>query len=938
MRESRFILGAAALMTLAAFLKLTTDSVGYQQTKLRLAPSAIDSPEDPYARARQEWLQLRDPGTGNIPAEIRAKELAYAKTLPSSESLVHSGLRKGEVLSWTSRGPVNQGGRTRALAFDISDVSGNTILAGGVSGGMWRSTDGGTSWSRATSRSDSVQSVSCVAQDPRAGHQTTWYYGTGELLGNSASAGGYNSAYRGDGVFKSVDGGMTWQQLPATAVRTPQQFASLFDYVLNIVVDPTNGNVYAAMYGGIQRSTDGGSTWNFVLGGTTTYSMYSDVGVTSTGIFYAALSSDGSNAGIYRSTTGAAGSWVNITAASWPTIYNRVVLAIAPSNENVAYFLGDTPGSGYQDTSSTDGDYTSFWKYTYVSGDGSGAGGTWSDRHTNLPNYGGKVGNFSHQGGYDLVVKVKPDNPDFVFIGGTNLYRSSDAFTTKTSTRWIGGYSTANDFSQFAGHHCDEHALAFKPGSPGVLLSGSDGGVSKTTNDSASSVSWSSLNNGYRTSQFYSIAIDQGTTNDPVIIGGMQDNSNMFTNDRTGAAAWVVMPGGGDGCISAMANGKTHYYIGTQNGTILRLEPASSDWSSYTWTVVTPTGASGFMFVTPYVLDPNNSDIMYLAAGDEIWRNSNLSGIANFQSGTSTNWTALSNTIVNGHDITALGVSTSPTNRVYYGTDSSQVFRIDNANTGNPTPTNISGSGFPPTVSSGGAYVSCIAVNPRNADSALVVFSNYGVPSLFFTANGGTNWVAVGGNLEQNSDGTGNGPSCRWATILPTATGVQIYVATSTGLYSTSTLNGASTVWALEGASVMGNVVTTMVLSRASDRLVVASTHANGVFSAQALTSVQSQASAVPHNFTLAQNFPNPFNPTTTIQYVVPQRGYVRLSVYDVSGRQVAILAEGEKSSGTYSATWNGKEMNGLDAASGVYFYSLEAAGTSQTKKMVLLK
>jgi len=940
MNRATLLVGLSGLIVFFVFLRYSNQRpVGHNS--IPAWKPAEESADDPIERARQEWMELRDPSTNEIPPGIRSKELAFAGTLPSVESFVKSRLQKEQLMSWTSRGPFNQGGRTRALAFDVSDATGNTILAGGVSGGMWRSTDGGTTWTRATSLDDSVQSVSCLAQDPRPGNQNIWYYGTGEYLGNSAGGGGGDAYYNGDGIYKSTNDGISWQKLTSTASWTPQVFDKVSDFVWDIVVDPTNGNVYAAAYGQIIRSTDGGSTWGNSLGSTVSsgFSTYTDIAVTSGGVFYAAESSDGVTAGFYRSTSGASGSWKKITPSGWPSTYNRVVVTVATANESLVYFLGDTPGSGYQDPKS--GDYTSFWKYT---DNGSGTG-TWADRSANLPNYGGQVGNFSHQGGYDLIVRTKPDNPNFVYIGGTNLYRSSDGFADTMNSAWIGGYSTANNVSLYPGNHCDEHALAFSPSNPAVMLSGSDGGISKTTNDSASSVSWTYLNNGYLTTQFYSVAIDMSASGDQTIIGGMQDNGNMFLNSGNGATPWVKLPFGGDGGITQIANGKSSYYISTQNGDAERvLLDAGGNYTDYAG--VKPSGGTGFLFVTPFVLDPNNSDMMYMAAGGHVWRNSDLTAIptashGGSQNATSVNWADLTNAAVAGHDITALGISTSPANRLYYGTDSSQVFRLDGANSGNPTPTNVTGSGFPIDNAFGrtfGAYVKCIAVNPRNADSAIVVFSNYNILSLFFTANGGTSWSAIGGNLEQHPDGSGNGPSCSWATILPKGGGVEVFVATSTGLYSTGSINGMSTVWALEGSSVIGNAVMKMVLSRATDGLVVAATHGDGVFSAQAVTNVQAQSDLTPRAYSLSQNYPNPFNPTTRIQYAVPREGHVRITVYDVAGREIAILVDGNKAAGNYIAAWDGRSMNGVQAASGVYFCRLDAAGFTATRKMLMLK
>jgi hypothetical protein len=163
------------------------------------------------------------------------------------------------------------------------------------------------------------------------------------------------------------------------------------------------------------------------------------------------------------------------------------------------------------------------------------------------------------------------------------------------------------------------------------------------------------------------------------------------------------------------------------------------------------------------VLDPNNTDVMYLAGGDRIWRNSDLTAIPLFsQNTTSVNWSNLTNTVVSGQTITTLEISTTAANRLYYGTDQGNVFRLDNANNVSSTPTNVTGSNFP---AGAYVYVSCIAVNPGNANEVMVVFSNYEIPSLFYSSNGGTSWADISGSLEQNPNGSGNGPSTRWASF-----------------------------------------------------------------------------------------------------------------------------------------------------------------------------
>ncbi|HTP12597.1 MAG TPA: hypothetical protein VMM37_03180, partial [Bacteroidota bacterium] len=162
MKIARLFVGILCCLVLAAFFRLSWMSSSGDRSRSMLLPPANERDEDPVARAHQEWMQLRDPATNRIPDNVRSRELSYAKLLPNREAVPRSGLLKGEVLTWSSRGPYNQGGRTRALAYDLSDATGNTILAGGVSGGMWRSTDGGASWTRTSSLADSIQSVSCL--------------------------------------------------------------------------------------------------------------------------------------------------------------------------------------------------------------------------------------------------------------------------------------------------------------------------------------------------------------------------------------------------------------------------------------------------------------------------------------------------------------------------------------------------------------------------------------------------------------------------------------------------------------------------------------------------------------------------------------------------------------------------------------------------------
>jgi hypothetical protein len=815
------------------------NELSHEQFALAGGEMEFSGGDDAASRARWEWERLHDPSTGAIPEYIHREELKFAKLLPTREAVLQRMAKtNGEMnvtsASWVSRGPANVGGRTRALGIDITDP--NVVLAGGVSGGMWRSTNAGTSWVKTTSQG-SLQSVTCLAQDTRNTHTQTWYYGTGEILGNSAAGG--SAPYRGDGIFKSTDGGQSWNVLPSTVSGTPQSFDNNFDYVSNVATDPSNSSqeeVYVSAAGGILRSTDGGGSWAVVRGGqaANTTAAFTDVAVTSAGVVYATLSdatingtSGATNKGIWRSPDGI--NWTEITPG-FSASYRRIVIGIAPSNPNVVYFLAETPGSGLKvyypndPANENNANYTSFWKYT---DNGSGSG-TWVDRTANLPNFGGEVGGFANQDGYDLVVKVKPDNENFVIIGGTNLYRSTDGFATTANTSWIGGYSGPNDLSEYTGQHPDQHAVAFHPTNASVVFSGHDGGLSLTSNIAAGTVAWTSVNNGYTTGQFYTMAVDHSSSN-TTLIGGMQDNGTWFIPNGSNVG---IQEFSGDGAYAAIADNLSSYYVSSQNGKIFRLMLDASGTTLTGFTrvdpILPPNTLNPYQFINPFILDPSNTKIMYLSQSGNIWRNSDLTTIPlGSISQTSTNWTNVSSLSLSGAVFTALGASrTSPT-RLYLGTNNGQVYRVDNAATGTPTKVDVfTAKGF-----SANAFVSSIAVDPLNADNALVSFSNYSVRSLYYTSDAGSTWTNVGGNLEQFADGSGAGPSVRWATILPFA-GINYYfVGTSIGLYSTTFLNGTSTIWAQEGGNVIGNVVVDMVVARAFDGKVFVGTHGNGVFS-----------------------------------------------------------------------------------------------------------
>ena len=290
------------------------------------AVSGIDSPE---GRGEFELLRLADPRTGEIPANIYSRELEYAATLPKYDANGKSGVQE-----FNHVGPFNVGGRTRALAIDVSNPT--VYFAGGVSGGMWRTNNEGLTWFK-VSHPDDHAAVSCIVQDTRIGKEDIWYYGSGESIGNSASK-SFSAYYRGSGIYKSVDKGISWKVLANTTTKVNK--ATDWDVIYALATDPSRNDsdiVYAALKTGIFRSNDGGSNWKHVLL-TSSNASFTDIKVSPKGVAYATISSNaGTGKGFWRSANGL--NWSKITASNFPSSYVRTVLDIAPSNENLVFFF-----------------------------------------------------------------------------------------------------------------------------------------------------------------------------------------------------------------------------------------------------------------------------------------------------------------------------------------------------------------------------------------------------------------------------------------------------------------------------------------------------------------------------------------------------------------------------------------------------------------------
>jgi len=863
-----------------------------------------------YLRWKYEADMIKDPVTGEVPVGMREREIEFAKTIPVRGSFFTSA-RTNIQNTYLPAGPNNVGGRTRAVAYDVryNGTSNRVIIAGGVSGGIFRSADGGATWTNVTPINE-VHNLSCLAQDPRPGNQDTWYAGGGEYVGSSTDDIG--AGYFSHGLFKSTNNGVSWTRLPLNnitdfngnpiAAGVPERFDHPFDYVHKIAVNPVNGDVYVAGHRRIMKSTNGGTTFQTVFGSAVTAfaaNGQGDIVISPTGKIFLAFSGaapDFSLRGIWRSASGDLNSYVRIaggnvldvdSVANWrgnaytfdvvggSNFYDgrRTLMALAPSNENILYVLYE---NGLSNVSPGFNKEADLFKLDLTSGT------TWTNLSDNLPDFSGGNNDatdpFAIQTGYDLFITVKPNDPNFVILGGTSLYRSTNGFSSTAGTTWIGGYGNTLPSLSFYGQttnpsdpskwsHPDIHNLVFNPSNSNEAICANDGGIQITTNIAANGsgnepVSWNYLRN-YQTLQYFKVGIDPETGANN-FVGGAQDNGTHF-RDKTGLIGLTPADSnnhrrlvGGDGAsvgISKRSSATQYLYAGVQLGIIRR----GVLQSSFSTTDIRPTGLTPAFsgsttefgeFVTNFKLDADNTEDLYYVNFNRLFRTTSASTVS------TSSWSELTGVgnAINSSNGTSVGIRAMCLSRgaygsshsLYLGTTDGRIFRLDDPRNAalTATPANISPLGLT------NLNVQDIAVNPNNDNEIMAVVTNYGVTSgsnfnnvvnIWWTNNAKSaapTWRQAEGNLAgTTTTGYMSARSCM-IVVKKDATNTAVteyYVGTSAGLFAvenlgTTLLASGTPNWQREGSAVLNFAVVTSLDYRPSDNVMVVGTHGNGMY------------------------------------------------------------------------------------------------------------
>ncbi len=871
----------------AAFFYLGMVVTHHDLTPPKPVAPVIGDDDDPEAALEFRYRMIAGEGNTLDPL-ARMRAITHTRENNSSKALE----KTVGAPSWVNLGPGNIGGRIRSIIIKPSNTS--VLLVGAVAGGVWKSTNGGTSW--IPKLDNGVQlAIGCMVADPV--NENIIYAGTGEGWGNS-------DAVYGGGIYKSTDFGDTWNLLPATIAD-----AWTFRNVLRLAVD-ANGVIYAATKatnrkdgigsyyttGGIFKSTDGGSSWKKINSATASDNFFNpkDIIVLNPTTLLCATGPDATVlGGIFKSTNGGT-AWTKITAGLPTADYDRIAFAKDPANANNIFAV-----FGSKVMTSPILGLENIYKST-------DAGSTWSalPKPPTLQSTGDKS-YLNAQEWYDNVIAVNPFNSNVVFAGGVELIKSTDGGTSWQQTSYWHPYY-GSPFS-----HADHHALVFDPVTPDVLYDGNDGGLFKTTDAGAS---WTSLNNGLEITQFYGGAVAASGT---IFQGGTQDNGHL---QYTGSGTVWDQVYGGDGGYAAIdqsnANVAYEEYVYLD---ISKSTDGGVNWNSCTNGLTDAGSSSLCLFIAPFALNKDASNVM-IAGSDKVWLTTDAAN----------NWNAMSNTLVPSAKVSAVTVANATaTYLAFAGTTTGKVFKCSDLNS-TLGQSNVWTDITPP--SNNGAYVRRIVLDPNDKKKIYVCYSGYNNNStakhVWYSADQGSSWIDISGNLPDVPVHT---------LVVDTNTPTTLYIGTETGVYQT-TDRGTSWVNTTSGMPTF-IPVEELVLQKSTNRL-FAFTHGRSAFMTTTPLLIRNNESELKEGMTmlLKQNYPNPFNPSTKISFVLRQRENVSLKVYDAKGRELATLLQTAMEAGEHTVDFNPEKLQANTLPSGVYLYALQAGVTREVKKMVYIK
>jgi photosystem II stability/assembly factor-like uncharacterized protein len=503
----------------------------------------------------------------------------------------------------------------RVVSIATHPTLSSTLYIATASGGIWKTTDFGATW---TPMTDELSTLNhgAVAIDPQV--PDTIYAGTGE----------YTTRSGGDGLFRSIDGGLNWQRI-ATAAQVGANCSK-------VVVDPTDSShLFVGGSLGVARSIDGGATWSTVLAGACSDLVINRL---TPMVMFAGRHGDG----IYKTVDGGS-TWARLSTGLPSNDVQRIVLAISRS----------TPATVYAAIVNSNAGLRGFYKTT-------NSGTNWTQL-TSTPDFP------SPQGWYDCAVAVDPSSANTVYCGGVfpDYAVAGVIKTTDGGTSWtdVTRGTTAGQL------HPDMHAIAF--GASGTVWVGCDGGVWKSSNGGAS---WLDTNANLAVTQNYNIALNP--SNPDRIIGGTQDNGSV-EKQSTGLSWPQILEG--DGGFAAYDRNETfRRYTTYVYLTVFRLEGSSTVDD-----ITGPWFSDPANFIAPLVMSPNNAHVL-LGGTNRVWRTQNAH--------TDATWSDISGPVISdGGVINAIAVASGAENTIYAGNSEGGVYLTTNGSSWAPRSNGLPG-------------------------------------------------------------------------------------------------------------------------------------------------------------------------------------------------------------------------------------------------------
>lgn len=941
-----------------------------KETMYSSEKGGYEEKEGEGANAYREYMnQLRiNPETGTLTMD---DIIAGRKEVQAA--LQVAGTRGGSLLNlaWESMGPNNVGGRTRAIAFDKDDPT--RMYAGGVAGGLFISENGGLDWSPSpaneTLEALSITSIAVAADG-------AIYIGGGEgQTGYFDGSQSFTPGFRGNGVYKSTDHGISFTILPETE-PTPGTLGGIADWAIinRIACHPTDANkIVVAHNGGLSYSNDGGTTWDF---GTVTGPMSSfgalDVAFASDGTVHASYNNK------YHTSSSSDISTYTQVGGGLPSVgtSGRLLLAVAPSDPNYCYVIA-TGGS----------ELTGIYRST--------------DRGLNFSTISTAGSTFffplNGQGYYNLCIAVNPADRDLVYAGGT--YYTYNWQASIGSWNVMSFWAYPEYFSKYI--HADQHFFAFRPDNPDIMYIGSDGGVSRTLNARDNSPDFQIVNTGYNTFQIFGMGF--GLFGNPV--GGSQDNGTQYVDFLGSSSRQAKGIIGGDGGRAEVSRIRPDYVFGAiYFGELRRSVNGGSssggifdcniDKTGGTGTGCAPDGLpdNGAEFVTNFKLWENwdlyvtfkdvlyggsveypagsgnfyvlNDEVEYegrtialtrsglsesrllLASGTNLW----LTTGALFNSTQAPEWFKVQASTLG--TVTAIEYDNSG-NTVFIGTQTGRLYRLDGILTADytyiddvftPSTAGISSYLYPEIFAVGGssARITGISINRDNPNEIAVSTAGYGIDdNVFYSDNALDNDAATFTSI---ADGLPNIPV--YSILIEEYDSDKVLAATEFGVWSYSISAGGD--WTQEN-SVIGSVPVLDMREgfiREKDcKAIYLGTHGIGFFRTTTLASGDCDFSLVNDSAAVASDSPiqeeiiagiviapNPADTYTEITLTLTESTSVTTKLYTMGGLLV-------RNFGTVARTAGANRYN-IDVSTvstGTYLVSFEIDGAVYSKKITII-